>query len=215
MDGPLLEFVKTIKFAKTIQFVKMIQSVKTQFVKTTFFIKTIQQCLEMMDMALCGSQLSGLQSMWSIWFGLGHHQNQPVPRGVTVMEQHHKSAWRMGCNGTQKKALLRLRRVIQLMPEETRALGCALFLDELDPQFKSLSGFEEMLAEQQTVACQLLLHQKRQPKRRWKHGQNFSVFLKSLVCFDFCPSCLAVVCFQQSPLVWFAFSVDDLMPIRF
>ena len=61
-----------------------------------------------------------------------------------MMENEHKSSWRMSHSGAQKKAFSRWRRVVQLMTEEKQRLG-SLFLDELDPLFKSLTGFERTL----------------------------------------------------------------------
>ena len=51
-------------------------------------------------------------------FGLAEHRDQPVPGGVAMMQKKHKSSWRIGYSGAQKKALSRWRRVIGLMTEE-------------------------------------------------------------------------------------------------
>ena len=60
------------------------------------------------------------------------------------MEKKHKSSWRMGHNGAQKKQFSRWKRVTKLMSEEKQHLGLG-FLDVLDQSFKSLSGFEKIL----------------------------------------------------------------------
>ena len=64
-----------------------------------------------------------------------------------MMQKKHKSSWRIGYSGAQKKALSRWRRVIGLMTEAKQSLGSAQFLDELDKVFKSLSGFEKILGD--------------------------------------------------------------------
>ena len=63
------------------------------------------------------------------------------------MEKWFKSSWRNGFNGAQKKAFSRWKRVTKLMSEEKGALG-PVSLNELDQEFKLLSGFEKTLMQQ-------------------------------------------------------------------
>ena len=79
-----------------------------------------------------------------------------------MLERQFKFSLRIGFNGSQKKAFLQWKRVTKLMTEEKEALG-PVFLDELDEEFKLLTGFEKTLLQQKigrtTAASAVLVEQ--------------------------------------------------------
>lgn len=83
--------------------------------------------------------------MWLAWYGLSDYRDQPIVGGVDMIEKKHKSTWRMGYSGAQRKTFSRWKKVIALMKDEKESLG-SLFLEELDKVFnKTVSGFEKTL----------------------------------------------------------------------